>query len=121
VHGVQVEWEPEELIEAWTLGSGDWALVGNKAGATRLGFVALLKFYELEGRFPAYAEEVPPAAVEYLASLVKVDLTVFLRPDRPGAGRAAPASRGSDGRPTSAGADRVAPLVPGLGSEMASG
>jgi hypothetical protein len=29
-----------------------------------LGFVALLKFYELEGRFPAYAEEVPPVAVE---------------------------------------------------------
>jgi hypothetical protein len=52
VSDVQVEWEPEELIEAWTLRPGDWDLVGNKAGATRLGFVAMLKFYELEGRFP---------------------------------------------------------------------
>jgi hypothetical protein len=79
VHGVQVEWEPEELIEAWTLGSGDWALAGDKAGATRLGFAAMLKFYELEGRLPAYAEEMPSAAVEYLASLVKVDPALFAK------------------------------------------
>ncbi|GAA3604328.1 hypothetical protein GCM10022419_106300 [Nonomuraea rosea] len=32
------EWEPEELIAAWTLLDGDWGLVGNKTGATRLGF-----------------------------------------------------------------------------------
>ncbi|NUP69400.1 MAG: hypothetical protein HOW71_45355 [Nonomuraea sp.] len=28
------EWEPEELIAAWTLLDGDWDLVGNKTGAT---------------------------------------------------------------------------------------
>jgi hypothetical protein len=33
----------------------------------------ILKFYEIEGRFPAYPEEIPPAAVEYVASLVKVE------------------------------------------------
>jgi Domain of unknown function (DUF4158) len=76
---MQAEWEPEELIEAWTLRPGDWGLVGNKAGATRLGFVVMLKFYELEGRFPAYSEEVPPVAVEYLASLVKVDPALFAK------------------------------------------
>ena len=32
-----------------------------------------LKFYEIEGRFPAYREEVPQAAVDYLGSLVKVE------------------------------------------------
>ena len=31
------EWEPEDLIAAWTLLDGDWELVGNKTGATRLG------------------------------------------------------------------------------------
>ena len=35
---MQAEWEPEELIEVWTLRPGDWGLVGNKAGATRSGF-----------------------------------------------------------------------------------
>lgn len=31
-------------------GREDWRLVGNKSGATRLGFSLLLKFFELEGR-----------------------------------------------------------------------
>ena len=72
-------WEPDELIDAWTLVDADWALVGNKTGATRLGFSLILKFYEIEGRFPPYAEEVPQAAVEYLASLVKVDAALFAK------------------------------------------
>ena len=29
----------------------------------------MLKFYEIEGRFPAYPEEIPQAAVGYIASL----------------------------------------------------
>lgn len=76
---MRVGWEPEELIDAWTLGPSHWELVGNKAGATRLGFVAMLKFYEMEGRFPEYAEEVPPVAVEYLAAQVKVDPRLFAK------------------------------------------
>ncbi len=31
------------------------------------------KFYEIGGRFPAYREEVPQAAVDYLGSLGKVE------------------------------------------------
>jgi hypothetical protein len=34
---VKQEWEPDELIESWTLVEADWPLVGNKTGATRLG------------------------------------------------------------------------------------
>jgi Domain of unknown function (DUF4158) len=49
------EWTPEDLIASWTLVEDDWRLVGNKAGATRLGFALLLKFFELEGRFPRQA------------------------------------------------------------------
>ena len=76
---MQAEWEPDELIDAWTLTGGDWDLIANKAGATRLGFAVMLKFYEIEGRFPAYPEEVPPAAVRYLGSLVKVEPALFAR------------------------------------------
>ncbi|ASQ93570.1 hypothetical protein CGL27_11320 [Streptomyces sp. 11-1-2] len=43
------EWSPEELLASWTLVDGDWDLVANKTGATRLGFSLLLKFFELEG------------------------------------------------------------------------
>lgn len=51
---MRAEWEPEELIGAWTLAGSDWELITNKASVTRLGFAVLLKFYEIEGRFPAY-------------------------------------------------------------------
>ena len=44
--------ELEELIECWTLDEGEFELVGNKSGATRLGFSLMLKFFELEARFP---------------------------------------------------------------------
>jgi hypothetical protein len=34
---VQTEWEPDELIDTWTLTGTDWDLIANKAGVTRLG------------------------------------------------------------------------------------
>ncbi|MER6948680.1 Tn3 family transposase [Nonomuraea sp. NPDC000554] len=67
------EWEPEELIAAWTLLDDDWELVSNKAGATRLGFSLMLKFFELEARFPRHVGELPKAAVDYMAGQVKVE------------------------------------------------
>jgi hypothetical protein len=51
-------WEIDELVEAWTLVDDDLGLVANKTGATRLGFAVLLKFFELEARFPASQDEV---------------------------------------------------------------
>lgn len=47
--------------------------MGNKTGATRLGFGLLLKFFEQEGRFPRHVGELPKAAVDYMAGQVKVD------------------------------------------------
>jgi hypothetical protein len=76
---VRKQWDPDELIEAWTLVEADWELVGNKTGTTRLGFSLILKFYELERRFPACAEEVPTAVVKYVASLVKVGAALFAK------------------------------------------
>ena len=58
------EWEPEDLIACWTLLDGDRPLIANKRGPTRLGFALMLKFFELEARFPRHAGEIPPAAVE---------------------------------------------------------
>lgn len=54
------EWEPEELLGCWTLVGTDWVLIANKSGPTRLGFAVLLKFFEIDGRFPGGVSEVPP-------------------------------------------------------------
>jgi hypothetical protein len=41
----------------------------------RLGFALILKFFEIEARFPRHASEFPPAAVAYVARQVGVDPT----------------------------------------------
>ena len=53
------EWGPEELIASWTLLDDDWRLVGNKTGATRLGFSLLLKFFAIEAGSPATLGRCP--------------------------------------------------------------
>ncbi|SFT93833.1 protein of unknown function [Actinopolyspora lacussalsi subsp. righensis] len=70
---MQREWASEELVGSWTLVGDEWRLVGNKSVSTRPGFALLLKFFEIEARFPRYDEEVPPQAVGYVAEQVGVD------------------------------------------------
>ncbi len=60
-------WEAEELVEHWTLLPPELASLGNKSGATRLGFAVLLKFFQYEARFPREASEVPTVALNYVA------------------------------------------------------
>ena len=74
---MQREWSPEQLIDCWTLLEEDRTLLRNKSGASRLGFAVLLKFFDLEARFPRHVGEVPTAAVEYVAGQVKVDSALF--------------------------------------------
>lgn len=71
------DWTPEQLVDEWTLEEGDRKLLGNKSGATRLGFALKLKFFQIEGRFPSYAEEIPAAAVDFVADQAGVEATLF--------------------------------------------
>jgi hypothetical protein len=70
------EWELEDLIDCWTLDEDEFDLLANKSGATRLGFALMLKFFELEARFPR-REDVPKAAVDFMAGQVKVEPALF--------------------------------------------
>ena len=70
------QWEPEDLVGAWTLVEDDLRLVANKTGVSRLGFSLLLKFFEQDGRFPRGLEELPAAAVAYVARQVGVEADV---------------------------------------------
>lgn len=65
-------WEVDELIEHWTLLPDEQALLGNKTGCNRLGFAVLLKFFQLEARFPEQKNEIPKPVIAYLAKLVDV-------------------------------------------------
>ena len=58
--------------DRWTLRAADRTLLGNKSGATRLGFAVLLKLFQADGRFPRRPEDVPLAAVDAMAAQVGV-------------------------------------------------
>ncbi len=64
---VRREWELDDLIASWTLVDVDLEVLAGKHSATRSSFAVMLKFFEIEGRFPRHGGEVPPAAVDYLA------------------------------------------------------
>ncbi|WP_292537135.1 DUF4158 domain-containing protein [Mesorhizobium sp.] len=59
-------WNRQELAEHWSLRFEELARTEAKSEPLRLGFAAQLKFYQLAGRFPASAEEIPDAAGRYL-------------------------------------------------------
>src|SRR5215210_3785491 len=61
-------WTTEELVEDWTLLPNELVLLDNKTGATRLGFALLLKFFQLEARFPFTKNEMPRGVVTYVAN-----------------------------------------------------
>lgn len=64
---MKADWTHDDLIEHWTLAPGEHLLLMNRSGPGRLGFAALLKFFQSEARFPPTKSDVPEAAVAYLA------------------------------------------------------
>ncbi|MGB7962260.1 MAG: Tn3 family transposase [Propionicimonas sp.] len=74
---MKVELSAEELVEVWTLVPDDLALIGGKAGASRLGFSLLLKSFEAEAQFPGGVRDFPDQVVAYVARQVGVDPSLF--------------------------------------------
>src|ERR1700721_3389929 len=68
---MRAERDGEDVDERWALRASDRTLLGNKTGATRLGFAVLLKMFQANGRFPYRLEEVPVAAVEAIARQIE--------------------------------------------------
>lgn len=109
-------------MACWTPVGSDSDLVANKSGPTRLGFVLMLKYFELEGRFPQFLEEFPPAAVDHVADVVKVpggDLAKYDLSSRSAKGHRTqirealgfrPATRADEERLTGWLADEVCPV-----------
>jgi hypothetical protein len=75
------QWENEELIEHWMLTAWDLAQLGNKSGATRLGFAVLLKFFQREARFPTYKNDIPGVVIAFVATQVSVAPEAYLQYD----------------------------------------
>lgn len=75
------EWADDELIEHWTLLPNELEWLTNKTGATRLGFAALLKYFQQEGCFPHSPHDVPAPAIAYLTRQVSVAAALWVQYD----------------------------------------
>ncbi len=66
-------WTLDELIDSWTLLPIETELgESSKADYNRLGFSLLLKYFQIEGKFPHHRRETPQAAIDYVARQLKL-------------------------------------------------
>jgi hypothetical protein len=70
-------WSLEELIETFTLASEDLESISNKSGSTRLGFAVLLKFFQIEARFPNSIIELPQDVINFIAKQLNLRAESF--------------------------------------------
>ena len=65
-------WYLEELVEHWTLLPKELEQLTQKNDQNTLGFALLLKFFQLEARFPENSSEIPADVVNYVAKLLDI-------------------------------------------------
>ena len=72
------QWNDLELAEYWRLSPDEWGFLPTRATHSRLGFAILLKFFLMEGRFPASRKEVPSPAANYVAAQLEISPQMWL-------------------------------------------
>lgn len=70
-------WTEDELLENFILVDIERKLIGNKTGASRLGFTVLLKYFQYEARFPVEKNDIPKTVVEYIAKQLNLSSDLF--------------------------------------------
>ena len=78
-------WNNQELSEHWTIEPSEKELSLRKKGANRLGFALLLKFFQVNGRFPERKNELPRVVQTFVAE--QLDLPTGLYQDYRWGGR----------------------------------
>jgi len=71
------QWSNDDLVAQWTLQSGELALVEHKEGANRLGFALLLKYFQIDGRFPRHKHDLPIVAIAFVANQLDVSIDLY--------------------------------------------
>jgi hypothetical protein len=71
------QWDATELVEHFTLMPEEMVLLENKSEDNSLGFAVLLKFFQMEARYPRSKQEVPKQVVSYIAQLLGVSSKLY--------------------------------------------
>ena len=73
------QWNPDELVDHFTLQANELELLANKADASKLGMALLLKYFQYAARFPAHRHELPPSVVVYVAQQLELAPELWLQ------------------------------------------
>lgn len=73
------DWEIPELQDYWILQPGELTLLTSRNDENRLGFALLLKFFQIEGRFPDSKTEIPRKCAAFVAEQIDIPVSVFLK------------------------------------------
>ena len=75
------QWSTEELIECFTLLPEEQAIIprdtANANLHNQLGFAVMLKFFQLEARFPNHIGEIPSTVVDFIRRQLKLNQVDF--------------------------------------------
>jgi TnpA family transposase len=71
------DWVIAELQEYWTLQASELRLLENKSEVNRLGLALLLKFFQIEGRFPENKSEIPKKCAAFIADQLEIEVEAF--------------------------------------------
>ena len=69
---MQAVWTEWELEEHWALNSEELRFLKAKTSTNRLALAVLVKFFQIEGRFPEKISELPKQAISYLSKFLKI-------------------------------------------------
>jgi TnpA family transposase len=73
------DWTIPELQEYWTLQPGELNLLTSKNDENRLGLALLLKFFQIEGRFPENKNEIPRKCAPFVAEQIDIPVSAFFK------------------------------------------
>jgi TnpA family transposase len=77
-------WDEQELAEHWSPSADEWELLARRTDRGRLGLAILLKYFQVEGRFPRDRKEIPTAVRDHLADQLGVEPDAFAEYDLAG-------------------------------------
>jgi TnpA family transposase len=73
VESMQRHWSDHELETYWLFSADELQLLPHRDASSRLGVAASLKFFQLEGYFPSSVNDIPSAAIAYMAKQLDVE------------------------------------------------
>ncbi len=76
---MRLQWKPAELIDYWTLGDEEISLINaiSKNDYNRFGCGLLLKYFQVEGKFPNRKQDIPKVVIEHVAEQMNVQSSIL--------------------------------------------